>query len=137
MARNKGKKQNKFIHFMTAPIRILTFDCARKIDRDRIVQTQSHKDTGFNLPKESDDGDIMELIRQAAARKGSGIRVDVDSKGNLVLKKQPVEAAERSYRIGVGRIGRIDEEVSCDFIESDVNNYLYRKCPSYAILKGN
>ncbi|CAI9781832.1 unnamed protein product [Fraxinus pennsylvanica] len=137
MARNKEKKQNKFFHFMTAPIRILTFVCAKRIDQDRVVQPQLCKDSGVNLSKESDNRDIMELIRQASARKGGGVRVDVDSNGNLVLKKPPVEVAERSYSIGVGRIGRIDEEVPCDFRESDVNKYLYRKCPSYVISKGN
>ncbi|KAL2537227.1 uncharacterized protein Fot_18618 [Forsythia ovata] len=144
MGRNKEKKQNKFIHFMTAPIRILIkarefymntmFDCAKRIDQTCVVQPQLHRDlSGVGLFKEGDNGDVMEIIRRASARNGGGVRVDVDGKGNLLLKPPSVEAAERSYSVGVGRIGRIDEEAPCDFKESDVNKYLYRRCASYAV----
>lgn len=133
MARNKEKKKPKFMRYMNT-----MFDCGKRVDRDCIVQPQLHKDlSGVNLYKESDNGDIMELIRQAKARKCGGVKVDVDSKGNLVLKTTPLEAPERSYSVGVGRIGKIDEEAPCDFKESDVNKYLYRRCASYTLLKGN
>lgn len=73
-----------------------------------------------------DDQDLQELIRLAlSSKKGGGMRVEVDSEGNLVWEN--TEADGRSYGAGVGRMGRIDEDRTCEFKEIDVNKILYTR----------
>ncbi|KAK4437972.1 hypothetical protein Salat_0131300 [Sesamum alatum] len=148
MGKTKNNNQNKLSHSTDAPIStILTrardfysntmCHCGGGVDRRSVVNctvprtNQLPKRYNVGSSKESDNKDLQGLMRLLATGKGGGAKVDVDSEGNLVWRI-PAAAegvAGTSYGGGVGRIGRIDEDKPCCFMEVDVNKKLtYSRC---------
>lgn len=79
--------------------------------------------------KEFYDDDLQDLMQMLSSKNGAGAKVDVDAEGNLVWKKPRV--LDSSYSMGVGRIGRIDENESCSFNEMDAHKKMIRR--SYSL----
>ncbi|KAK3035699.1 hypothetical protein RJ639_033401 [Escallonia herrerae] len=142
----KAKRQNKFIRYVAAPFKLLSkardfymktmFDCAGRIGEGSVV-------AGCALPqmtrlcsfKQMDNEDLRALIRVASTRTlRSKVERDL---GRQVEWQKPAAGARvvgRSYSVGVGKIGRIDEDLACDFVEVEGNkNVVYPRCRSYAV----
>lgn len=165
---SKGKKQSKFVYYLLAPVRILRgaidfytntlCDCAGRISHGSMVVgytalphqishlPRTFSGTSSSSVKESKDiEDLRELIRVMTMRNniistGNNYnRMETDSRRRL---RAAVEGggSGRSYSFGVGRIGRIDEDMPCDFMEVvdiNKNNIMYPRCRSYAITNRN
>ncbi|KAK4357783.1 hypothetical protein RND71_023393 [Anisodus tanguticus] len=114
MGTKTKKKQNKLVKYIVAPFKVLgkarefymktVFDCAQQVGQGGSVMTCTIHHVPHQLPKSRE------------------------------LKKQTIESNWRSYSIGVGRLGRIDENKPCDFKELDVNMIVYPRSRSYAIV---
>ncbi|KAL0384304.1 UNVERIFIED_CONTAM: Serine carboxypeptidase-like 18 [Sesamum radiatum] len=142
MVKTKNDNQKKVSQCSTnAPIRILTrardfysntmCHCAGGVDRRSVVdctvpRTNQLPNVGSSK-LESGHEDLQGLMRLlASTRKGGGAKVDVDSEGNLVWRIPAAEGVvATSYGGGVGKIGRIDEDKPCCFMEVDVNKLIY------------
>lgn len=165
--RTKVEKQNKFMYFMrivTLPIRVLgkardfymktMFDCAGRISEGSVVVGYSappqvsclpRNFSGSSLKEGRDVEDLREFIRVMSMRNnnnnGINVMTDIGGRGDVEWRKQAVEGGVgrvgRCYSVGVGRIGRIDEELPCDFEEVDVKKDVFSRCKSYAITKRN
>ncbi|KAK2976938.1 hypothetical protein RJ640_018621 [Escallonia rubra] len=112
------------------------FDCSGRIGEGSVVG-------GCALPqmtrlcsfKQMDDEDLRALIRVVSTR---NLRSKVERDlGRQVEWQKPATGARvvgRSYSVGVGKIGRIDEDLPCDFVEVEGNkNIVYPRCRSYAV----
>ncbi|CAI9769170.1 unnamed protein product [Fraxinus pennsylvanica] len=121
------------------------FECAGRIDQGSIISSTAPQ--AFQLPKNfnlrsskrSKNDDSRGLTRLASSRPGSGAKINaVDSEGNIASTKPAVKAAVgMSYSVGIGRIGRIDEDRPCEFKEIDVDKFLYPRGRTNAICQGN
>ncbi|KZV38836.1 hypothetical protein F511_32403 [Dorcoceras hygrometricum] len=102
-------------------------NCSR-LENGGIINCTIPQTAPITRPKSHgpDGQDLQELMRLAvSSKKGGGTMVEVDSEGNLVCKKSGADG--RSYGAGVGRMGRIDEERTCDFKEIDVTKIWYTR----------
>ncbi|KAL2254570.1 UNVERIFIED_CONTAM: hypothetical protein Sindi_0251700 [Sesamum indicum] len=137
MVKTKNDNQKKLSpRSSNAPIRILTrarefysntmCHCVGGVDRRSVVNctvprtNQLPNVAPSKLESGINEEDLQGLMRLLATRKGGGAKVDVDSEGNLVWRI-PGAAEGTSYGSGVGKIGRIDEDKPCCFMEVDVN----------------
>ncbi|CAK9144979.1 unnamed protein product [Ilex paraguariensis] len=143
------QKENKFIQFVKGPIRILAkardlytksmYDCAGRINQGSVVvctapiMPEMLRNSSANSSAEFNNEDLRELIRVLSTRRGGGGKVEEGDLEQLEWR-QPVVVEGgggvmgRSYSVGVGKIGRIDEEKPCDFVEVDI----YPRRKSYA-----
>lgn len=147
----KAKKQSNLIRFLTAPIKILNrftefymnsmFHCARRIGENTVVncgvapQVPQQLPRNFSVSSSQDskqEEEFRELIR-AVSTKLAEAKVEIKTVDQLKKPSMgPTNVVEkRSYSVGIGRIGRIDEEMPCDFKEADANAYPRSK--SYAV----
>ncbi|KAL0334949.1 UNVERIFIED_CONTAM: Serine carboxypeptidase-like 1 [Sesamum radiatum] len=145
MVKTKNDNQKKLSQCSTnAPIGILTrardfysntmCHCGGGGDRRSVVNctVPRTKHVGSLKLENGINEDLQGLMRLLATRKGVGAKVDVDSEGNLVWR---IPAAAEgvvgtSYGGGVGKIGRIDEDKPCCFMEVDVNKLTYSSSTS-------
>ncbi|KAL9415349.1 hypothetical protein AB3S75_043608 [Citrus x aurantiifolia] len=121
--RGKAQKQTKLMKICKAPIQIL---CKA---RDFYVKGMNElaapavslsKSYSVNSIKAVDDEDFRQLLRAASTRIVDG-------------KLQPNGMA-RSYSVSVGKIGRIEEDKPCAFVEDAVKaNLLYPRSRSRAV----
>ncbi|KAM7474768.1 hypothetical protein LguiB_022011 [Lonicera macranthoides] len=144
-----------FMRIVTLPIRVLgkardfymktMFDCAGRIGEGSVVvgcsapPQVSHLPRNFSgssLKEGRDMEDLRELIRVMSMRNnnsnGINVMTEISGKREVEWRKQAVEGGVggvgRCYSVGVarvGRIGRIDEELPCDFEEVDVKKDVF------------
>lgn len=117
--RSKSNEQSKLMHYiyMLSPIRILTkaiefyvksmVDCAGRAGHGAAVGNPIVRVS--RLP--NDDEVLRQLLRQVLKR-------NMDNKVSFDMHRQQ---EVRSYSVGLGKIGRIDEDKPCYFEEDDVN----------------
>ncbi|KAL0365311.1 UNVERIFIED_CONTAM: Serine carboxypeptidase-like 18 [Sesamum angustifolium] len=145
MVKTKNDNQKKLSQCSTnAPIGILTrardfysntmCHCGGGGDRSSVVNcTVPRTNHVGSLKLENGiNEDLQGLMRLLATRQGGGAKVDVDSEGNLVwrIPAAPEGVVGTSYGGGVGKIGRIDEDKPCCFMEVDVNKLTYSSSTS-------
>ncbi|GFY89505.1 hypothetical protein Acr_06g0014450 [Actinidia rufa] len=158
----RGKaNQSKFMKLVRAPITILSkardlymkrlFDCASK-----------HGLSGANavcpaplVPRNPSVGstnevvhgeEVRELVRVVSKRDVAGTRVEILKVDGLKEEGKPTVGAigvGRSYSVGIGRIGRIDEDKPCEFEEEEGhhvqangnirNQQLYPRSKTYVV----
>ncbi|XP_027109806.1 uncharacterized protein LOC113759218 [Coffea eugenioides] len=157
----KAKKQSTLMVILKAPARVLKkitefymnsmFDCAARIGDNTVVNCgiapqvsqQLPRNFSVNSSKDSKQEDeLRELIRAVSTKlseANAGIKtIDPQLQRPITSVKLPAKAAEkRSYSVGIGRIGRIDEDMPCDFKEADSPIYAYPRCKSYAVTSRN
>ncbi|KAL3538778.1 hypothetical protein ACH5RR_002144 [Cinchona calisaya] len=152
MTKAKAKKQSKIIRFLKAPIKILNklymnsmYGCAGRIGENTAVvscsiapQVYSQQlPRNFSVSSSNDsqqEEELRELIRAVSTKLGEIKTVDAQlQKPRAGLAAAAASAEKRSYSVGIGRIGRIDEDMPCDFKEADANNNAYPRCKSYAV----
>ncbi|KAL3515375.1 hypothetical protein ACH5RR_022277 [Cinchona calisaya] len=101
------------------------FDCAGRIGENTVVNCGVAPQMYRQLPRNfstvsrssskddhKQEEELRELIRAVSTKFGEA-KVEI-------IKPISVSAVEkRSYSVGIGRMGRIDEEMPCDFREYD------------------
>lgn len=152
MKSGKVRKQPKIMYYLLAPLRLLSSfrefytntlcDCGRigHVGQVASYVTLPHQLSHSQLSRSSssfkeskDIDDLRELIRVMSLKNTVKTRTNTDDRKKL---KAIVENGRsgRSYSVGIGRIGRIDEDAPCDFVEIvDVNKRTYPRCRSYAL----
>ncbi|KAK1359066.1 hypothetical protein POM88_043540 [Heracleum sosnowskyi] len=153
MNSGKIKKQPKIRYYLSAPLRLLRSfrefytntlcDCGRLGHVGQVASyvtlphqlSHSQFSRSSSSFKESKDiEDLRELIRVMTLKNSTAKnRTESDDRRKL---KATVDNGRsgRSYSVGVGRIGRIDEDAPCDFVEVvDINKSTYPRCRSYAL----
>ncbi|XP_059650057.1 uncharacterized protein LOC132295794 [Cornus florida] len=152
----KANKQSKLMQYITTPFRIIgmtrdfytktMFDCAGRIGEGSVVACHtaqvSHIPTKFdvylsNVKKEDDH--VRELLRAVPNKRELDGRI---MESNVPQGQPAGMGCGRSYSVGVGRIGRIDEDKSCDFEEDELvvkgkEDLFHTRSRSYAVTKRN
>lgn len=135
------KKKLKFAHFMLAPVKVLlcgardftisTFcACAGRIGEGSavmmcvLIMPQVYPVPGkYNSSGSTKEKRSSELIRVTSTRNAEGNTSESNGGGRSRLSAATENGScQRSYSIGVGQIGRIDEDGPCDFVETDPSN---------------
>ncbi|OMO63393.1 hypothetical protein COLO4_32491 [Corchorus olitorius] len=90
------------------------------------------KSFSVNSSRGSGDDEELRRLLRAASKRRSGMEIGkVERK--MQQQKQPNMAAMRSYSVGIGRIGRIDEDKPCSFEEDDsMEDLMYSRSRSHA-----
>ncbi|XP_007042679.2 PREDICTED: uncharacterized protein LOC18608112 [Theobroma cacao] len=142
----KAKKQSKLMKIVCSPIRLLSKarafyvknieECAGGVGRGGGVvcpappaASRLHKSFSVNSSKASDDEEFRQLLRAASKR---GIDSKVQSSGMKRTTAGSGGMGMRSYSVGIGKIGRIDEDKPCSFEEEEIDAMLYPRSRSYA-----
>ncbi|KAL9417673.1 hypothetical protein AB3S75_040625 [Citrus x aurantiifolia] len=141
--KSKEKKKTTFMQIMSSPVLLLrnardsyinSFNgCANDVGRGGVVVCPvphvSHvpKNFSYGSSKSRDDEKLREMLRQATCKRIIGREVGL----NLQRQTEVIEATtmRKSYSVGVGKIGRIDEDKPCSFEE----NLSYPRSKSHAI----
>ncbi|KAF5456086.1 hypothetical protein F2P56_025598 [Juglans regia] len=146
MRSSKGQYQNKFMRFLTTPIRILgkardiyvrrITDCATRVSYGQAMGCSAALPKSFSVSssRSNDGDDLRELIRAASVRTLIE-SIDMDA----ILKQQGAANSTGSKGLpkcsSVG-MGKIDEDRPCDFegvgfgAKADL---LYPRSRSYAV----
>ncbi|KAK9287419.1 hypothetical protein L1049_015840 [Liquidambar formosana] len=135
--RSKAHKQSKIMQILGAPFRILAkardfyvksmADCADRVGYGGVaggpVAPISRLPKSFSVASSnaSDNEEYRVLIR-SVSKSNTG--------SNEVAAMGPNGMGIRSYSVGIGRIGRIDEEEPCEFVEE-----VYPRSRSHAVTK--
>ncbi|CAK9168793.1 unnamed protein product [Ilex paraguariensis] len=150
--RAKAHHQNKFMRFITIPIRVLNkamdmyvkrmTDCADKVGYGNIMggpvqPVAMPRSFSSSSTRSNDSEDFRELMRIASTRSlGNTVNMDLHTQQH---KSQPniIESrgVPRSCSVGMGRI---DEDKPCVFGEDNVNfktELKYPRSRSYAVTK--
>ncbi|OMO73854.1 hypothetical protein CCACVL1_17109 [Corchorus capsularis] len=147
MGRSRGsranKQGNKFMKIVRSPIRILSKardlymrsveGCAGMVTPGGGGAVCPAPPAASRLPKSfsvnsskgcgGDDEELRRLLRAASKRQ-------MQQQSSM---KQRNMAAMRSYSVGIGRIGRIDEDKPCSFEEDDsMEDLMYSRSRSHA-----
>ncbi|XP_034682187.1 uncharacterized protein LOC117911872 [Vitis riparia] len=146
--KTKGKKQSKAMRCIGAPLRVLAkagdfymrsmMDCSGGVGYGGLVGCPalqvSHLPNSFSVSsskRRDEELRLRELMGRVSKRSG-GSRVEMERRKGVGM---------RSYSIGIGRIGRIDEEKPCEFVEDDDGklkaDVLYPRSRSCAVTKRN
>ncbi|XP_048231956.1 uncharacterized protein LOC125370455 [Ricinus communis] len=153
MRSNKANKQSKFIfQIIFAPIKILSKardfymksmqDCAGKIGYGAVtfggpaVSESVYLPKSFSVSYTQSGSCNNEELRQLLRRRRSVIQ-----SSNMHIAQREVRVTTmvscdegRSYSVGLGRIGRIDEDRPCSFKEGDDKDAdLYLRSRSHAL----
>ena len=141
--KSKEKKKTTFMQLISSPVLLLrnardsyinSFNgCANDVGRGGAVVCPvphvSHVPKNFSYcsSRSRDDEKLREMVRQATCKRIIGREVGL----NLQPQTEVIEATtmRKSYSVGVGKIGRIDEDKPCSFEE----NLLYPRSKSHAI----
>ncbi|KAJ7967598.1 3-isopropylmalate dehydratase large subunit like [Quillaja saponaria] len=140
---SKEKKQNKVMHYMLTPIRILSKardfymkgmeDCVGRVGHGGVVVGCSTLPRSFSvnsLEATINDERLRELLRTVSkSNVNNKVGTDVQRQVVPIVRKrqrQPSMALGyngmgRSYSVGLGKIGRIDEDKPCEFEEDEIN----------------
>lgn len=146
----KIKKQPKIIYYLLAPLRLLSSfrefytntlcNCA-SIGHvgelasyvalpHQLSHSQFSRSSSFKESKDIED--LRELIKVMTMKNNMKNKTNRDDGRKLKAIAENCRRG-RSYSVGVGRIGTIDEDVACDFVEVvDINRRIYPRCRSYA-----
>ncbi|XP_022745071.1 uncharacterized protein LOC111295705 [Durio zibethinus] len=152
----KANKESKLLKIICSPIRILSKardfymksieDCAGRVGHGGGVvcsappsASRLPKSFCVNSSKAKDDEEFTQLLR-AVSKRGIDSKV-VQKMQQSRMKKTNMGSAGgilgmRSYSVGVGKIGRIDEDKPCSFEEDEIDamaDLLYRPSRSYAV----
>lgn len=148
--RTKGYHQNKFVRFITLPIRILVktkdfyvrsmTSCAQGVGVGQAMGggVALPKSFSVNSSRCNEGDDLSELIRAASARTSvDGIDVE------MILKQQAAQTTTVAGSKGLPKscsvgMGRIDEDTPCDFEEAGAGakaDLIYPRSRSYAVPK--
>lgn len=151
MKSDKRKKQPKIMYYLSAPLRLFSSfrefytntlcDCGRigHVGQMASYVTLPHQLSHSEFSRSSsfkeskDIEELRELIRVMTLKNTTKNRTNTDHQRKL---KAIVDNGRsgRSYSVGVGKIGRIDEDAPCDFVEVvDINKSAYPRCRSYAL----
>ncbi|XVF44960.1 hypothetical protein PTKIN_Ptkin02bG0165000 [Pterospermum kingtungense] len=147
----KANKQSKLMKIIWSPIRLLSKardlymksiqDCAGGIGYGGGVACPTApeasplpKSFSVNSSMAGHDEELRQLVRAASKRGIDSCKVrhsmkqgNVGYGGNMGM---------RSYSVGVGKIGRIDEDKPCSF-EEDEADALYPRSQSYAVRRNH
>ena len=123
--KTKGEKQSKAMKCIGAPLRVLAkagdfymrsmMDCSGGVGYGGIVGCPAlqvsclPKSLSVDSPK-GKDGELRELMGRISRRSNGGSREEMERRNGVGV---------RSYSVGIGKIGRIDEEKPCEFVEDD------------------
>ncbi|XVF01405.1 hypothetical protein REPUB_Repub04eG0086500 [Reevesia pubescens] len=159
--RSKGCKANmqrKLIKIICSPIRILSKardlyiqsikDCAGRVNYSGGVVFTSHpaasrlpKSYSVDSSKANDDEEFRRLLR-AASKRGIDSKVEQKLQQQQQSRMKPTTTGSaggimgmRSYSVGIGKIGRIDEDKPCSFEEDEVDamaDLVYPRSRSHA-----
>ncbi|XWS25496.1 hypothetical protein CRYUN_Cryun27aG0073000 [Craigia yunnanensis] len=152
--RSRGHSQNKFVRFITVPIRALgkardlyvrsLTSCASRVSYGQSSGDYTGQYSG--LPRSfsassatsNDNEDLRELIRAASVR-SLGHRNEIEMFLQEQLRLQMgSKGLPKSCSVGMGRI---DEDKTCEFEENDAivvdkkQDFLYPRSKSYAATK--
>ncbi|XP_044508808.1 uncharacterized protein LOC123227750 [Mangifera indica] len=142
--RSRANKQSKFMLIISAPIRFLSrardfyikgmqdfngrignYDGVVVCPAAQVVHLS--KNFSVNSSKPIDDEEIRELLR-TASRKNMESKMKLNQSGGM----------RRSYTVGAGKMGRIEEEEPCTFEEDgSKGEVLYPRSRSYAVNRKN
>ncbi|XVE49352.1 hypothetical protein DITRI_Ditri01bG0076600 [Diplodiscus trichospermus] len=152
----KAKKQSKLTKIICSPIRILSKardfyirsiqDCAGRVGYGGGVAcpgpkgaSRLPKSSSVNSSMASDDEEFRQLLC-AASKRGIESKVEQKVQQQSRMKQGNVgyggNMGMRSYSVGVGKIGRIDEDKPCSFEEDEVDamaDLLYPRSRSHAV----
>ena len=153
----KANKQSKLMKIICLPIRILSKakdlyiksieDCAGRVGYGGGVvfptppaASRLPKSFGVNSSKASDDEELRKLLR-AASKRGIDRKVEQKMQPQQSRKKHANVGSGgnmgmRSYSVGIGKIGRIDEDEPCTFEEDEVDamaDLLYPRSGSHTV----
>lgn len=151
-----ASKQSKIKQVMSAPLRIMSKaknfymrrmeDFAGRVGEGSGVATQITtlpKSFSVNSSKERDeDEDFRELVRAVSKRRGLDM-TGFESRNGYGSNSgnNNVYGVERSQSVGLGKIGRIDENISADVFEEDRLNLkadsAYPRSRSHAVGRRN
>ncbi|KAJ4716116.1 3-isopropylmalate dehydratase large subunit like [Melia azedarach] len=143
MRRSKGKKQGKFKQIIVSPIRILRKardfymkgieNCAGRVGNGAAIGCPSAQ-VAARLPKSfsansfnacSIDEEFRQLLRATSAR-------NMESKLKEIRQTTALQTSSNS--VGVGKIGRIDEDEACEFQEDGSKaDLLYPRSRSHVV----
>lgn len=152
--RSKGN-QNKFVRFITTPIRILgkardvyvrrITDCATGVRYGQSTGCPNALPKSFSVTssRSNDDEELRELIRAASVRTLIE-RIDME----MIMKQQAAGGTQNRGSEGLPKscsvgMGRIDEDGPCDFEVAAVSakvrkaDLLYPRSRSYAVTNRN
>ncbi|KAL7236394.1 hypothetical protein ACSBR1_019640 [Camellia fascicularis] len=140
---NKAKKkQSKFMICIRTPIRILNkaidfyektlLDCAGKTSCRSVVcsvpqllphlpRNNNNNNHHVGLSNEIDNEDVRRLARVVSKRhtgREATMNIDLQQEEGEVAKGGN-DGVGRSYSVGIGKIGRIDEDKPCEFEEEE------------------
>ncbi|KAF8016820.1 hypothetical protein BT93_H2130 [Corymbia citriodora subsp. variegata] len=145
-------KKSKFKHIIGAPVRVLNkvsnlymnsfMDCASRVDYGGpavggpTAQVPTQLPRSFSVNSSANDQKVQcTSLPRSVSRTDPRREV---KKSGIASKTRPANAMQsnyamgmKSYSIGVGVIGRIDEDQSCSF-EEDKGDLLYPRCRSDA-----
>lgn len=152
MKSRKKKKQPKIMYYLSAPLRLLgslrefytntLCDCGRighvgqmasyvTLPHQLSHSSQFSRSSSFKESKDIEE--LRELIRVMTLKNTAKNRTNTDDRRKLKANVDNGRSG-RSYSVGVGKIGRIDEDAPCDFVEVvDINKSIYPRCRSYAL----
>ncbi|GLT47394.1 hypothetical protein SLA2020_210960 [Shorea laevis] len=138
--RSKGNKQSKLMKIILAPIKVLSKardfymkgmdDCASRLGNGGVMGgpglhvSQLPKSFSVKSSRSSDgDEELRELLRSASKR-AMECKARQETKN---VRESAGMQGMRSYSVGIGKIGRIDEDKPCSF-EEDVVYPRSRSC---------
>lgn len=159
MGRGKAKRHGKLMHFILSPVRILKKaaefyvksmdECAGRVGYGGAVGyhavnvTHLPKSFSVNSSKGSDDEDVGQISRTVSKKSLEKKVMSFDMQRQHEIRMSNMGAGTetengmgiRSYSVGLGKIGRIDEDRPCCFDEDGViiKADLYPRSRSYAV----
>ncbi|KAK1352162.1 hypothetical protein POM88_023613 [Heracleum sosnowskyi] len=150
--RSAKKKQVKFSRFVLTPVKVLLcgardfyvntcYDCAGRIGEGSVAMTGLVIfPQVYPMPGNCSGSSSSTKDKRSTESSRELIRVinRGNAKGNIWEGKSSAASesgsCQRSYGIGLGQIGRIDEDAPCDFVETNASNksMIYPRCKSSA-----
>ncbi|GLT98107.1 hypothetical protein SLE2022_156290 [Rubroshorea leprosula] len=137
--RSKGNKKSKLMKIILAPIKVLSKardfyvkgmdDWASRLGNGGVMGgpgvqvSQLPKSFSFKSSRSSDgDEELRELLRSASKR-----AMECKERQETNVRERAGMQGMRSYSVGIGKIGKIDEDKPCSF-EEDVVYPRSRSC---------
>jgi hypothetical protein len=128
--RSKSNEQSKLMHYiyMISPIRILSkatefymksmVDCAGRVGHGAVVGNPIAR-----VRRLPNDDEVLRQLPSKVSKRNVDNKVSFDLHRQQEVRKPYMDASAvgRSYSVGLGKIGRIDEDKPCYFEEDDVN----------------
>lgn len=142
-------KRSKYKNIIGAPVRVLIkvrdlyvkglMDCATRVDYSIVggptAQVLTPLPKSFYVYSSVDDHHVQSTSSsRLALRTSPGSEVEESGTASKIRRGNDLQSkyvmAMRSYSVGVGVMGRIDEDKCCSF-EDDMGDFLYTRCRSY------